>query len=424
MYSEKQKQLLRLFKQKELRRINILHGSVRSGKTWISLVLWAFWMLTMPEDAAYLMVAKTLTSLRRNCLDLLETLVGKSNFSYSLAAKQAVLFGRTVYLEGVNDARAESKIRGMTLQGAYCDELTLFTQDFFTMLLSRLSMPEAKLFGTTNPDSPNHWLKSEYLDRSQELDLMEMRFTINDNEFLDPEYVRQLKREYTGVFYERFILGNWVIAEGLVYSMFSEKEHVVHVLPECCAHPEKGQGEYYISVDYGTKNPFSAGLWCVSGGGATRIAEYYYDGRKSKKPRTDEEHYAALEKLIRHEVWNSGRRTVESYPIQCVVIDPSAASMIECIRRHGSFSVRAAKNDVIPGIGITGSLLAAGKLKIHADCKDCIREFGIYSWDEKAKGDQVIKENDHAMDDTRYFCYTILRRLFRWDDWKQVDNVS
>ena len=424
MYSEKQKQLLRLFKQKELRRINILHGSVRSGKTWISLVLWAFWMLTMPEDAAYLMVAKTLTSLRRNCLDLLETLVGKSNFSYSLAAKQAALFGRTVYLEGVNDARAESKIRGMTLQGAYCDELTLFTQDFFTMLLSRLSMPEAKLFGTTNPDSPNHWLKSEYLDRSQELDLMEMRFTINDNEFLDPEYVRQLKREYTGVFYERFILGNWVIAEGLVYSMFSEKEHVVHVLPECCAHPEKGQGEYYISVDYGTKNPFSAGLWCVSGGGATRIAEYYYDGRKSKKPRTDEEHYAALEKLIRHEVWNSGRRTVESYPIQCVVIDPSAASMIECIRRHGSFSVRAAKNDVIPGIGITGSLLAAGKLKIHADCKDCIREFGIYSWDEKAKGDQVIKENDHAMDDTRYFCYTILRRLFRWDDWKQVDNVS
>ena len=424
MYSEKQKQLLRLFKQKELRRINILHGSVRSGKTWISLVLWAFWMLTMPEDAAYLMVAKTLTSLRRNCLDLLETLVGKSNFSYSLAAKQAVLFGRTVYLEGVNDARAESKIRGMTLQGAYCDELTLFTQDFFTMLLSRLSMPEAKLFGTTNPDSPNHWLKSEYLDRSQELDLMEMRFTIDDNEFLDPEYVRQLKREYTGVFYERFILGNWVIAEGLIYSMFSEKEHVVHVLPECCAHPEKGQGEYYISVDYGTKNPFSAGLWCVSGGGATRIAEYYYDGRKSKKPRTDEEHYAALEKLIRHEVWNSGRRTVESYPIQCVVIDPSAASMIECIRRHGSFSVRAAKNDVIPGIGITGSLLAAGKLKIHADCKDCIREFGIYSWDEKAKGDQVIKENDHAMDDTRYFCYTILRRLFRWDDWKQVDNVS
>lgn len=424
MYSEKQKQLLRLFKEKKLRRINILHGSVRSGKTWISLVLWAFWLLTMPKDGAYLMVAKTLTSLRRNCLDLLETLVGKANFSYSLAAKQAFLFGRLVYLEGVNDARAESKIRGMTLQGAYCDELTLFTRDFFAMLLSRLSMPGAKLFGTTNPDNPGHWLKTDYLDRAGELDLMKMRFTIDDNEFLDPEYVRQLKREYTGVFYDRFILGNWVVAEGLVYPIFSEKEHVVHALPECCAHPEKGQGEYYISVDYGTKNPFSAGLWCVSGGEATRIAEYYYDGRKSKRPRTDEEHYAALEKLARHEVWDHGKRAVETYPIQCVVIDPSAASMIECIRRHGSFSVRAAKNDVIPGIGVTGSLLAAGKLKIHADCKDCIREFGVYSWDEKAKGDQVIKENDHAMDDIRYFCYTVLRRLFRWDDWKQVENVS
>ncbi len=370
------------------------------------------------------MVAKTLTSLRRNCLDLLETLVGKANFSYSLAAKQAFLFGRLVYLEGVNDARAESKIRGMTLQGAYCDELTLFTQDFFAMLLSRLSMPGAKLFGTTNPDNPGHWLKTDYLDRAGDLDLMKMRFTIDDNEFLDPEYVRQLKREYTGVFYDRFILGNWVVAEGLVYPIFSEKEHVVHALPECCAHPEKGQGEYYISVDYGTKNPFSAVLWCVSGGEATRIAEYYYDGRKSKRPRTDEEHYAALEKLARHEVWDRGKRVVGAYPIQCVVIDPSAASMIECIRRHGSFSVRAAKNDVIPGIGVTGSLLAAGKLKIHADCKDCIREFGVYSWDEKAKGDQVIKENDHAMDDIRYFCYTVLRRLFRWDDWKQVENVS
>ena len=242
MYSEKQKQLLRLFKQKKLRRINILHGSVRSGKTWISLVLWAFWLLTMPEDAAYLMVAKTLTSLRRNCLDLLETLVGKSNFSYSLAAKQAVLFGRTVYLEGVNDARAESKIRGMTLQGAYCDELTLFTQDFFTMLLSRLSMPEAKLFGTTNPDSPNHWLKSEYLGRSHELDLMEMRFTIDDNEFLDPEYVRQLKREYTGVFYERFILGNWVIAEGLVIPCFQKRSMLCMYCPNAALIRRKGMG--------------------------------------------------------------------------------------------------------------------------------------------------------------------------------------
>ena len=158
VYSDKQLYLLKLWKEDKLKRINLLEGSVRSGKTWISLVLWAFWVASMPQDGNYLMVAKTLTSLRRNCLDLLAELVGESNFAYSLSKKEGILFGRRVYLEGVNDARAESKIRGMTLQGAYCDELTLFTEDFFAMLLSRLSEPGAKLISTTNPDSPMHWL--------------------------------------------------------------------------------------------------------------------------------------------------------------------------------------------------------------------------------------------------------------------------
>ena len=172
---------MRMLKRKELKRINILEGSVRSGKTWISLVLWAFWVATMPENGVYLMVAKTLTSLRRNCLDLLQSLVGKSSFSYSLSKKEGRLFGRLVYLEGVNDARAESKIRGMTLTGAYCDEVTLFTEEFFTMLLSRLSDDGAKLIGTTNPDNPHHWLMAKYLTRQDELSLMSMKFTIEDN---------------------------------------------------------------------------------------------------------------------------------------------------------------------------------------------------------------------------------------------------
>ena len=149
VFTEKQKKLLRALKERKLKRINILHGSVRRGKTWISLVLWSFWVLASPEDKNYLMAAKTLTALKRNCLDLLEELIGKNNFSYSLAQKEGQLFGRKIYLEGVNDARAESKIRGMTLQGAYCDELTLFNEDFFSMLSSRLSEARAKLFGTT-----------------------------------------------------------------------------------------------------------------------------------------------------------------------------------------------------------------------------------------------------------------------------------
>lgn len=396
-YNAKQRDLLRRWQSDQLCRINILEGSVRSGKTWVSLVLWALWVATMPPDGAYLMVAKTLTSLRRNCLDLLESLVGSGNFSYSLSKKEARLFGRLVYLEGVNDARAESKIRGMTLQGAFCDELTLFTEDFFAMLLSRLSMQGAKLIGSTNPDSPAHWLMEKYIKRQDELDMLVMRFLIDDNDSLDPEYVAQLKLEYTGVFYRRFILGEWCLAEGLVYA-FDDATHIVHEPPK--------EGRYFISCDYGTMNPFSAGLWCISNGVAVRLREFYYDGRKKAQQLTDEEYYTELTRLA------------GDLPIEQVIVDPSAASFIAAIRRHGRFVVRKAKNDVLGGIRLTAQLLQAGSLKIHADCVDCIREFKLYVWDEKRTDDRPLKQNDHAMDEVRYFCNTVLRYLVRGGEMK------
>ena len=189
IYTPKQLALMRMWQKNQLKRINLLEGSVRSGKTWISLVLWAFWVKCMPKDKNYLMTGKTLTSLRRNVLDLLQELVGTDHFTYSLGQKEGMLFGRKIYLEGVNDSRSESKIRGMTLQGAYCDELTLFSEDFFTMLLSRLSELGAKVIATTNPDNPNHWLMQKYILRKDELDMSVMKFLIDDNTFLDPEYV-------------------------------------------------------------------------------------------------------------------------------------------------------------------------------------------------------------------------------------------
>lgn len=394
VFSDKQLQLMKMWQRGDLKRLNILEGSVRSGKTWISLVLWAFWVATMPEIGSFLMVAKTLTSLRRNCLELLEKLVGKKNFTYSLSKKEGRLFGRMIYLEGVNDVRAESKIRGMTLQGAYCDEVTLFTEDFFSMLLSRLSEPGAKLIATTNPDNPNHWLMKKYIERSDELDMLVMKFLIDDNIFLDPIYIENLKKEYTGVFYERFILGRWVIAEGLVYPMFDPKKHVTKVeVPE--------NALWYISVDYGTVNPCSMGLWAVHGGKAYRVKEYYHDGRNTNIQKTDEEYYAALERL-------AGDRL-----IQQVVVDPSAASFIAVIRQHGKFRVRKAKNDVIDGIRVTSGFLNDGRLLIDESCADIIREFQTYSWDEKNTEDKVVKEFDHAMDDMRYLCYTILRHDWR-----------
>ncbi len=387
--TDRQNELMNIAKG-GLKRINILHGSVRSGKTWISLVLWCVWIRNMPVDKAYIMTAKTLTTLKRNCLDLLETLAGKKNFKYSLSKKEATLYGRKIYLEGVNDSGAESKIRGMTLQGAYCDEVTLFNEEFFNMLLSRLSEPGAKLFGTTNPDNSNHWFKVNYIDRKNELDFFLMEFLIDDNSFLDPKYVEELKKEYTGVFYRRFILGEWCSAEGLVYPMFEKNLHLVKDIPDAV-----GFSEYYISIDYGTLNPCSMGLWRIDDCRAVRIKESYYSGKKQRLQLTDEEYYERLEDLA------------EGYLIKSVIIDPSAASFIATIRRHGRFAVRKANNNVLDGIRLTGTLLQGGKLLFHESCTDTAREFGTYSWDENSAEDKVVKEFDHAMDDIRYFCATI-----------------
>ena len=211
MFSKKQEDFL----GEDLRRINLLYGSVRSGKTWISLVKWAWWISQQPINKEFLMVGKTVTTLKRNCLGLLETLIG-DNITYSISQKKATIFGRTVWLEGANDERSESKIRGMTLLGCYIDELTQIPQDFYLMALSRLSEKGAVFLATTNPDHPKHYVKTEIIDNDL-LDKQVIKFLIDDNIFLDETYKENLKKEYSGVYYERFINGNFIRAEGLVF---------------------------------------------------------------------------------------------------------------------------------------------------------------------------------------------------------------
>lgn len=398
IYTPRQRQFLQLVVNDGLKRINLLHGAVRSGKTWISLVGWAMWVAKMPQNGQYLMCAKSLTTLKRNCLEVLRELVGDANFDYSLPRKEARLFGRRVYLEGANDARSEAKIRGMTLQGAYCDELTLFPEEFFKMLLSRLSCPGARLFATTNPDSPMHWLKAEYIDRADEMSMLNMFFSIDENTFLDDEYVRNLKREYVGVYYDRFILGKWVKAEGLIYPFFDDTCCTETVIP-----PRMGGWEYYISCDYGTLNPCAMLLWAVNDREqrAVLLDEYYYSGREGQyAQRTDSEYYTALVSLA------------SDYNIRAVIIDPSAASFIAEIRHHDRFTVRKANNDVVEGIRRTGALLKDHKILVNKSrCPNTVKEFGLYTWDEKCNNDRPIKEHDHAMDALRYMAYTILRPL-------------
>ena len=301
-----------------------------------------------------------------------------------------MLFGKKCHILGADRETAVSKLQGAGIEYCYGDEVTTWNKQVFEMLKSRLDKPNSCFDGTCNPAGPNHWLL-KFLESGG--DIFRQHYTIYDNPNLPESFVKNLEKEYEGtVFFDRFILGKWVMAEGLIYPMFS-KENLFSEDVE--------GGDYYISVDYGTLNPCSMGLWCVKGDTAYRIAEYYHDGRESNSLKTDEEYYLELEKL-------AGDKNIIS-----VVLDPSCASFIETIRRHGKFAVRKAKNDVLDGIRTTSGYLSAGKIKIHENCKGIIREFGAYSWDTEANFDKPLKINDHAMDDMRYFCYTILRRIWR-----------
>lgn len=405
-YTQKQLSLMRMWQKDQLSRINLLEGSVSSGKTWISLVLWAFWVATMPQDKLYLMSAKSLTTLKRNCLILLQELVGERNFTFSIPAKEGYLFGRRVLFEGANDARAESKIRGITLQGAYCDELTQFPEDFFAMLLSRLRVPGAKLIATTNPDNPNHWLMTNYIKRAGELSFLDIKFTIDDNTTLPEDYVDSIKREYTGVFYDRFIRGLWVVAEGAIYPMFSKERHVLSEIPQT-------EGDFYVSSDFGIQNATVFLLWRKEKGSKRWIClrEYYYSGREERRQ-------ALVSELV-----DGLAKTLDGVTPKRVIIDPSAAPLKVELRRRG-YHTQNANNDVLDGISDVCSMLGADRLAFMPCCEKTIAEFGSYLWDTKAveRGeDAPLKENDHAMDAVRYFVKTM--QLVRKSNEKPYQSV-
>lgn len=396
-FTEKQKSFISDWKHDRLKRINILEGSVRSGKTFSSLIMWALWLATRPADGKYLMVGRTLTTLKRNCLEPLQALLGEDNMHMSIPAKRAEIFGRSVDLEGAANALSENKIRGVTLSGAYVDELTLVPEDFFTMLLSRLSTEGAKLFGTTNPDSPRHWLKVNFLDKPG-LDVYRIKFLLDDNTTLPPDYIRNLKLEYTGVFYRRFILGDWVAAEGAIYPMFDLTKHVSDKLPKLRMH--------WIAADIGHTNP-TAFLRLAAGddGRIWVVDEYYHMADKSgaKSPKQ----YA---------------RDMQTFALKgpspdSVIIDPAAEGFILQLKEDApSLRIKRADNAVLEGIQLVSSAIDAGVLMIHPCCRHLIDEIQGYSWDPKAQErgeDKPVKTNDHACDALRYALMAYRREINR-----------
>ncbi len=269
------------------------------------------------------------------------------------------------------------------------DEVALMPRSFVEQALARCSVNGSRLWFNCNPEHPYHWFFKEWIEKAESKNALYLHFTMRDNPSLSKAIIKRYNSLYSGVFFDRFILGKWTAVTGLVYPMFDKEKHVVKVAPKC--------SRFAVSCDYGTVNPSSFGLWGESGGKWFRLDEYYYSSREKGQLRTDEEHYQALEKLC------EGRK------IDAVIVDPSAASFIECIRRHRKFNVRPAKNDVISGIRRVGDLLRQGKLMFCDVCGDTIREFSLYCWDTKSGTDAPVKENDHAMDDVRYFVSTFLQ---------------
>lgn len=375
----------------------ICDGAIRSGKT-------AFMMLAFVDDAMrrfnnqrFGICGKTVDSTVKNIIApylALNYAKGKYRLQWKRTDKVLIVSDgereNVFEIFGGKDESSFMLIQGRTLAGVLLDEVALQPRSFVEQAVARCSVAGSKLWFNCNPDSPQHWFYTEWIQHAKERNALHLHFQLEDNPSLDESIINRYKSLYTGVFYQRYILGLWVLAEGLVYE-FGEDNIT----------DEQPQGaEYYISVDYGTLNPFSAGLWSVYGAKAVRIQEYYYDGRGQKKQLTDEDYCDEIEKLA------------ADRDIMKVIVDPSAASFIVALKRRG-FRVQQADNSVLDGIRRTAVCLRNGNIKIHRSCKDAIREFGLYRWDEKQTEDKVIKESDHAMDDCRYFVNSVMRRRIK-----------
>lgn len=375
------------FCQKANRRWNFKGGATRSGKTYLDFR----WIIPIRIreriglDGLAVILGVTKSTIERNVLEPMRNIYGDDLVGSISSDNTVWLFGEKCYCLGAEKVSQVSKIRGASIKYCYGDEVADWSEEVFALLKSRLDKEYSCFDGTFNPQYPGHWLKV-FLDSNA--DIFSQTYTIDDNPFLPESFKENLKKEYAGtVFYDRYILGKWVLAEGLVYPMFG-KDCIVEPLEDPCE-------RYVISMDYGIQNPTAMILWGKQGDTWYALKEFYHSGRETGQQKTDQQYYDDLERL-------SGE-----LPVEYLIIDPSATSFIALVRQKHRFKVRKAINNVVDGIQKTASCLSNGKIKVCSCCERTIQEFGLYSWDDKAAEDAPIKENDHAMDATRYFVNTM-----------------
>ena len=389
-FSPKQRQVLAWWCAPETRdrEAIICDGAVRSGKTLCLGLSFFCWAMGTFRGQRFGLCGKTAVSLRRNLLETVRPALEELGFRWEERVSRnqvKVRFGgweNTFYLFGGRDEGSAALIQGVTLAGVLLDEAALMPRSFVEQAVARCSVEGSRLWFSCNPEGPEHWFYREWIQKAEQRRALYLHFTMADNPALSPAVRARYERGFSGTFYRRFVLGEWAAAQGRVYDFFDES----WVRPA----PEGEMEQWRISCDYGTANPASFGLWGLREGVWYRVKEYYYDSRRCGAQKTDGEYAAALAELA------GGR------PVRKVIVDPSAASFIELLRREG-WNVEKADNDVLAGIRTTAELLRKGKLVICDPCADAIREFSLYCWDERAEGDRVKKAHDHAMDDIRYF---------------------
>lgn len=372
----------------------ICDGAVRSGKTLCMSISFILWSLSAFNGRDFAICGKTVRGVRRNVVSPLLATLRELGFGVQekLSANLIELeYGgvkNRYYLFGGRDESSAALIQGITLAGVLFDEVALMPRSFVEQAIARCSLNGSKFWFNCNPEHPGHWFYREWILKCKEKNALYLHFKMEDNPSLSKKMLERYKSLYSGAFYRRFVEGEWVAAQGAVYPFMTDEMF--------CEVPWCEFEDYAVSVDYGTVNPASFGLWGFLGGVWYRIDEYYFDSRKEGFQRTDEEHYRELERLC------------DGKQISAVTVDPSAASFIEVIRRHGKFSVIPARNNVLDGIRQCAAALKEKRIVICRNCADSVREFSLYRWNENSTNDVPIKENDHAMDDIRYFVTTIL----------------
>lgn len=367
------------------RRFNIWVGAVRSGKTYASILKLIDLLKNAPAGNA-MIIGVNRDTIQRNVLLELYKFLGFS--PPSAKTTETKLYGRNVYFVGAHDESAVRRIQGSTLAFAYVDEATCIPEPFWRMLLSRLSIPGAQLLATCNPEGPAHWLKKDFIDRAKELDLISWHFTLEDNPSLDEIYKQNLKKEYgSGMWYKRFILGEWAVAQGIIYESFDD----INLYENASNNPR-----YYVAgLDYGTINPTACVLCAINPYEWPQIRvekEYYYDPSKKGRSKTDAELTDDIKEFL------------SNYKVRALYVDPAAASL-KLELRNANLPVIDAVNDVLLGIKITSKFIAGKNLMVHKSCKNLIESIQTYAWDPKAteRGeDKPIKQNDHIADALRY----------------------